>query len=263
MICFRLFLSFVLLSSSLLYATVTGNPAAPDLLTAGIWKKRSSFFSFRMEYLDDWIYQARFCDEFKLEGVTHTRTFLELSTYAGSCILNFFNRIDVYGLVGSSRLQLDEEIFTKRAFSWGVGSKMILLKYRNFFIGADAKYFATDQKPTFFLLDSEAYNIVTDYRAKYEELQGGLGIAYRLWMFTPYINATYILTRIQPAPPMILVQLPDMNERVDVELKSLINKKKWGMALGFSLIDIKKASLSFEWRAFNQNAINVSGEIRF
>lgn len=252
-----------ILSSSLLYATLSGNPAQPGMLKKGVWTKRPSWWSLRVGYLDDWVYRYRFCDEFKLDGVRHTRTFLQFSTYSGILTFNLLNHLDLYAHLGSSRMQLDEEIFSKRAFSWAVGAKLVLLKYRNFFLGADAKYFETSQKPRYFLIDGQAYNIVTDYRAKYQEAQGSMGIAYRFGMFVPYVNGTYIFTRIEPEPPIILVRFPDMDEIVDVELKSIISKKRWGIALGFSLVDSKKASLSFEWRGLNQNAVNVNGELRF
>ncbi len=245
-----------------LSAMLVGNPAQPILVEKGIWTPRY-WCSFRVGYLDDWVYKQRFRDEFKLEGVTHTRTFLKLSTYAGIATLNFKNRLDLYGIVGSSRLQIDEEIFTKRALSWAVGSKLVWLKHKNLFFGADVKYFETNQKPKYFVVDGMAYNIVSNYRLRYKEIQGALGMSYRAWMFAPYVNATYILTHIQPDPPIVLVRFPDMDEIVDLESKSIVGKKHWGMALGLTLVDSSKASLSFEWRVFNQNAIDVNGEIRF
>ncbi len=253
---------FFILSVSSVSAMFTGNPAEPNIMKKGIFIRQSPV-SFRAGYLDDWVYKQRFQDEFKMEGVTHTRTFLKLSTYAGLLTLNVLNNLDLYGIVGSSRLQIDEEIFTKRALAWGVGGKLVLFKHRNFYFGADAKYFQTNQKPRYFVVEGQPFNIVSNYRLKYKEIQAALGMSYKAWMFVPYINATYILTHIDPEPAVLLVQFPDMDEIVDIESKSIICKKRWGMALGLTLVDCSKASLAFEWRVFNQNAINVNGEIRF
>jgi hypothetical protein len=257
-----LMLYLLLLPFFSLSALFIGNPAEPALLNQGIWT-RSSWGAFRVGYLDDWVYQQRFRDEFKLEGVTHTRTHLKLSTYAGMATFNFKKRLDLYGIVGSSRLQIDEEIFTKRALSWSVGAKLVFLKHKNFFLGTDLKYFETNQKPKYFVVEGLPYNIVSNYRLKYKEIQAALGMSYRAWIFAPYINGTYILTHVDPEPAVVLVRLPDVNEIVDVESKSIICKKRWGAALGLTLIDSAKASLSFEWRFFNQNAINLNGEIQF
>jgi hypothetical protein len=252
---------FLLFSSSI-FAMLVGNPAEPALMDKGIiFKPR--VMSFRLGYTDDWVYKQRFQDEFTLQGERHTRTFSELSTYAGIATINFVKRLDIYAMMGSSRMQIDDEIFTKRAFAWSVGSKLVFLKSKNFYFGLDAKYFQTDQKPKYFVIDGEPFNIVTNYKAKYQEIQAALGMAYRTSMFSPYINGTYILTHIEPDPAVILVRFPDSDELVDLELKSVIGKKHWGMALGLTLIDISKATLALEWRVFNQNAVNVNGEIRF
>lgn len=253
---------FFLLSFFPLSAMLVGNPAQPDLFKNGLLTN-PYWLSFRVGYLDDWVYKQRFQDEFKLEGVTHTRTFMKLSTYAGLLTVNFKKWWDLYSIVGSSRMQIDEEIFTKRSLGWGVGSKLILFKKGNFYLGADALYFQTNQKPRYFVVEGFPYNIVSKFRLKYHETQASLGIAYNFRSFIPYLNGTYLHTKIEPDPSILLVRLPDVNEIVDLESKSIIAKKRWGMALGATLVGCEKISLSFEWRAFNQNALDVNGEIRF
>lgn len=254
--------AFFLLLVSPLSAMFIGNPAEPGLMKKGLWFE-SSWGSFRAGYIDDWVYQQRFQDEFTLEGITYPQTYLKFSTYAALLTLNIKNGFDLYGIVGSSRLQIDDEIFTKRALSWGVGGKFILFRKKNFYVGVDAKYFQTDQKPRYFIVEGAPYTIESNYRLKYREVQAALGISYRAWVFAPYVNGTYIFTRIEPEPAIALVRLPDANELVDVESKSIIGKERWGMALGLSLVDNSKATLAFEWRFLNQNAININGEIRF
>lgn len=239
-----------------------GNPGEPGLLEKGIVLNHD-LCSFRFGYLDDWVYKQKFQDEFTLEDSTPTRTSSELSTYAGLLTVNFKDRIDIYGLVGSSRLQIDEEIFTKRALGWGVGTKWVIFKEGNFFIGADAKYFETNQKPRYFVIEGAPYNIVSNYRLKYYEVQVAVGMAYRATPFCPYINATYISTKIKPQPNRTLIRFPDVNEVTDLPTKSVSSKYKWGMAVGLTLLDSEKASLSCEWRGFNQNAVDVNLEVRF
>jgi hypothetical protein len=160
-------------------------------------------------------------------------------------------------------MQIDKEIFTKRALGWGVGGKLILFQHAGFFLGTDVKYFETNQKPRYFVVEGLPYNIESNYRLKFHEIQAALGLAYRAWVFSPYVNGTYILTHVEPEPAVLFVRMPDMNELVDIESKSIIGQKKWGLALGLTLVDSKKASLSVEWRAINQNGIDVNGEIRF
>jgi hypothetical protein len=242
---------------------LVGNPAQPGLLKKSIVRKNPSWCSFRVGYLDDWVYKQRYLEKYPEPGIAPNQTNMKLSTYAALLTVNFKNQIDFYGIVGSSRMQLDREFFTKRALGWGVGGKLILYKHQNFFIGTDVKYFQTDQKPRYIVFEGDPYNIVSDFRLHYEELQASLGISYRAWIFAPYINATYIDNEIDPKPTIFLVRMPDENVITDIPTGTITGAKKWGMALGLTLVDCQKASLSFEWRAFNQNAIDVNGEIRF
>jgi hypothetical protein len=254
-----IFLIFI----SPLSAMLVGNLAEPALFDSGIFWKKPGWVSFRAGYLDDWVYRQTFKDEFPLDGEEVQQTFMKLSTYAGLLTFNFKKRLDIYGLVGSSRLQIDKEIFTKRALGWGVGAKVVLLKSGNFYFGADLKYFQTYQKPKYFVVESLPYNIVSYYRLKYSEYAAALGFSYKAWIFAPYLNATYIKTCLDPDPPGVLVRLPDVNEKATVPTKSVVGQHKWGMALGLTLVDSAKATLAFEWRTLNQNAIDVNGEIRF
>lgn len=254
---------FFFISNLSLFAMFTGNPAQPALLEKGLLGTKSFPLSFRVGYFDDWLYHSRCRDEFVVNGTTYSQTILKLSTYSSILTLNLKERIDVYGMVGSSRMQLDREIFTKRALSWSVGGKLILFRHHNFFIGTDVKYFETYQKPRYFVLEGLPYSVATNYRLKYQEVQGALGLAYRYGVFTPYINATYILAHIDPIPPRFYVRFPtgELSEGVDSE--SLIGHTNFGLSLGLTLAACKKGCLSLEWRAINQNAINVNGEIRF
>lgn len=258
--CLRLFFFFAL---SPLTAMLVGNPADPALLECSLLKFKPTWCSFRVGYLDDWVYQQQFQDEFELEGTSYTQTFMKLSTYAALLTWNIKERLDLYGIVGSSRMQIDREIFTKRALGWAVGGKLIFFREGNFFLGTDIKYFKTDQKPRYFVVDGLPYNVTSKYRLKYHEMQVAVGMSYRAWMFAPYLNGTYLIAKAEPVPPVLCVRLPDVDEIVDLESKSIIGQKRWGLAMGLTLVDCKKASLSFEWRAINQNAIDVNGEIRF
>lgn len=237
-----------------------GNPAEPALMERGIWSK-SSWFSFRLGYLGDWVYKQRFEQEFLIGEESHTKN--QLTTHAGIATFNFSKRLDLYAILGASRMQVDDQIYSSTAFSWCVGGKVVFLKHKNLFFGADMKFFKTDQKPNYLLIEGLPYNIVNYYRSKYYDLQGAIGVSYRLSLFAPFINATYIDTHISQDPGIITVRFPDEDELGDVPIPSMISRKKWGMSLGFSLIDISKATLAFEWRLINQNGVNVNGEIRF
>jgi hypothetical protein len=256
-------LLFFLLSISPLSAMLIGDPAQPALQTSGMFSTRPSWVSFRAGYLDDWIYQEQLRDDIEQPTDKSGQTRMQLSTYASLLTLNFTNRIDFYGIVGSSRMQLDEEMFTKGALSWGAGGKIIIFEEGNFFIGADFKYFQTDQKPRYLVFDGQAYNFVGDFRLRYTETQAAVGMAYRILICTPYIYGTYLISKLEPQPSTPLARLPDEDELADVPLRRSINQDRWGLALGLTLIDQAKATLAVEWRGFNQNAVDWNFEFRF
>jgi hypothetical protein len=257
------FVSLALLSFSSGWATLVGNPAQPALLEKSIIRSTPSWWSFRVGYFDDWIYREHFHDEFKPKVGKRSQTFVQLSTYSALLTLNFIDRVDLYGLVGSARMQIDDDVFTKRALSWGIGIKCVLYKLGNFFLGADGKYFVTHQKPQYLVFEDLPYNIYRNFELTYQEIEGAVGLSYLAWIFAPYINATYILTKILPHPEKFLVYIPDTGDLTDMDASPSESRKKWGMALGLTLTDSQKASLSLEWRTFNQDAINVNAEIRF
>lgn len=252
----------LILCSSSLCAMFTGNPANPALMEKGIVSKFSCV-SFRVGFLADWMYKQRFQEEFLIREMVHTKN--QLTTFAGMATLNFIKRLDLYSYLGASRMQVDDQIYSKDAFSWCVGSKLVFLKHKNLYFGADVKYFETDQKPKYFVVEHLPYNIVGEFRAKYFEAQGALGMTYKYSIFAPYINATYIYTHVSHFPAEVAIRFPDEDliGSTDDLPPSMICRRRWGMTLGFSLVDAAKAMLAFEWRLFNQYGINVNGELRF
>jgi hypothetical protein len=255
---------FVLLFPGALLAMLIGNPAEPSLEKEGLFISPTSWASIRIGFLEDYVYRQRFQDEFKIEGCEHTKTFAKLSTNAGMATLNFEDRVDLYGILGASRLQLNREIYSTMQFSWGFGGKLVLFEAQNFFFGLDIKYFSANQKPSYLLCEGLAFNVAGDFKFKYTETQFALGACYRYTMIAPYIYATYLISKIDPDPNVALVHWPlDTTILVDAVCKSVIAQRRWGMAVGATLLSNAKAALSVESRMINQNAIDVNLDVRF
>jgi hypothetical protein len=245
-------------------AMLAGNPAQPALQTDGIFQSPPSWWSFRVAFLEDFVYRCRFKDEEKLEeGLVSNKSFLRLSTNAGMLTFNVRNRADFYGILGSTKLQLDREIYTKGQFSWGIGTKIIIFRTENFFFSTDFKYFEFEQEPLYFVSEGLAYNLVDTFKLQYSEWQGSLGLSYKNGCICPYLFATYIQARIEPQPKFALVRMPHMNVVADVPSESVVNHRHLGLALGATITAASKTTLTVESRMFNQNAIDVNLEIRF
>ena len=255
---------FFLFSPCALAAMLIGNPAEPALEKCGIFSPPDTWVSLRIAFLEDYVYRQRFEEEYKVAGVEHTQTYAKLSTNAGMATVNFEDRVDLYGIFGASRLQLNQEIYSKMQFSWGFGGKLILFEAKNLYFGLDIKYFAANQEAIYLLSQGLPFNIVGDFALNYSETQFALGTCYRHSLIAPYLYATYLISKINPDPAIALVRWPlDSTFLIDAEVRSVVARRRWGLAVGATLISGSKTTLSVESRMFNQNAINVNLDVRF
>jgi hypothetical protein len=248
-----------------LRAMLIGNPAEPSLEKIGLITNKDTWVSVRVAFLEDYVYRQRFKDEFKIDGMEATKTFAKLSTNAGTLTLNFENRLDLYGILGASRLQLNQEMYSSMQFSWGFGGKLVLFETQNLYFGVDIKYFNANQTPRYFLVEGLPFNLADPrFQFKYTETQFALGMSYRYTLIAPYIYTTYLISKIDPHPTIALVRWPfDSALLIDAECKSAVATRRWGLAVGATLLSGSKSALTVESRMFNQNAIDVNLEIRF
>jgi hypothetical protein len=256
-------LFFTLLWPTLLCAIWVGNPGQPGLLTHGVAWDKTRNWSVRLGYLSDYVYNQRFRDEKMFDDLLDEPTYVRLSTDSALITLNFKRKIDLYALLGSSQLQVDHEVYSSRQFSWGVGGKAVIFRSHQFRIGIDAKYFSSAQSPQFFLDDGQAYNITSPFDFDYSEIQLALGLSYSTRFLSPYVQATYLYAKIDPDPSFAIVRLPTAPILIDVDSNSVLGRKRWGLALGMTLLARETISLSLEARLLNQNGVDVSGELRF
>lgn len=245
------------------HCMVIGNPAQPALQKKGIFWVEPKGFSFRVAYLQDYVYKQLFQEELQFDACTVSSDRLKLWTQGAMLTANLKDHLDVYGILGGQRLEINKDVITKQQFSWGIGGKLVFFHKGNFRAGCDLKYLKSDQKPCFFQCDHLAYNVTSNFLFNYSEIQAALGLSYKTKHFSPYANASYLISKLRAVPPSVTVRLPMQNIEVDVNAKSIIGRDRFGMALGATVTDRKRASLSLEWRSFNQNAIDISGDLRF
>lgn len=259
---YKIALLFSVCASSI-QGMLIGNPAEPGLQKNGILIPPPSWCSLRVGYLDDCVYRQRYKEFRVINEDSTSKSFVKIYTHSALITLNFHDRLDLYGLLGSSRLILDREIFTRSNFSWGIGGKLLICEYGNFSLGTDIKYFQANYSYINYLVsDGTPYKVVGPFTLKYDETQLALGICYKTNLIAPYINATYLISEIEPDPGIILIRLSS-TDLVDSPISSITTQRRWGLAVGASLVSSSKATLSVESRMFNQNAIDVNLEIRF
>ncbi|MDE3055488.1 MAG: hypothetical protein KGI80_02155 [Verrucomicrobiota bacterium] len=246
-----------------LSAMLVGNPAEPALETEGIFTSPAAWCTLRLAFFEDYIYYQRLVEKFTVEGNSERSSFARLGTSAGILTLNCKNRLDLYGIGGGSKLQVNEQTFTSTAPCWGGGGKWLFLRTHNIFGSVDVKYFSTDQTPRYFLEEGLAYVPVGDTELSYTETQVAVGLSFLTKPLSPYIYGTYLTAKLTPHPTKILVRIPQDDFLGDALLNTEESQRHFGMALGATFVSGEKISLAVESRLFNQNALDAKLEVRF
>jgi hypothetical protein len=245
------------------FAFMFGNPGQPWLMTDGILFDYH-LCSLRAAFLDDYVYSQCFEGQAKLDMPMNKPPIARLSSETALISANIARRLDINGIVGNARLELDREFYFENQIAWGVGAKALLFQGEKILIGCDVKTFQTDQKPTYIVSTGIPLGIASDFIFSYQEYQAALGISYLAGLFSPYILGTYIFSKIVPSR-YILLRIPGMPGLFEPEdrIPTFFSRNDWGVAVGATLRMSDKGTLSIESRFLNQNAIDASLEMRF
>jgi hypothetical protein len=240
-----------------------GNPGQPGLTNEGILSYKKSSYSLRASYSNDYVYSQQFQGQFNLDIEEEKPPINKLSSEIAQITLNYIKRVDIYGIIGSSKLQIDKEMYFQNELAWGAGAKFVVIQSGNFLIGWDFKYFQTNQNPTYLVSSGIPVDLASDLILSYQEYQTALGLSYKSERFYPYLAATYLSAKISPNQTKFLIKLPGMEELLDANTKSYINSNSLGLAVGGTLMIGEIGTLTIESRFINQNAIDVSFDIHF
>jgi len=255
-----IFCSFIFIFFNTLQGLVVGNPSDPCLYSNGlIFNKKN--YSIKGSYLYNNIYKGRFEDVIK--NLESTPSDIKIALIASVLTFNLYNFLDLYVILGTTNIQIDQMIYTDRRFAWGAGFKSLIFKIKNFDFSIDGKYFETSQKPQYFIVEKEVYPLMSSFEQKLEEYQASVAMSYKTNLLVPYIGSTFLYSTITPNPKGGYLKLPGGGKLFFVTTDS-ITRKKWGMVLGTSVINKKKqANLNIETRVFDQNAFAFIGTLCF
>ncbi|EKE22094.1 MAG: major outer membrane protein [uncultured bacterium] len=257
-ISFSIFIMFSVIN---LHGIIVGNPSDPCLYTNGLISSCAKNYSFRISYLYNNVYKGKFQDKFPT--LSSTPSDIRYLLQASIATFNIYNRLDLYAILGTTNLQIDQMVYTNRKFAWGAGFKVLLYKQNCFDLSLDGKYFQTNQKPQYFVVDKSVYPLATSLQQTLEEYQASLALSYKTNFLIPYIGTTFLYSVITPEPKGGLLTLPG-GESLFFDTSDSISREKWGMALGISIINKKnQANLNIETRIFDQNAFSFLGTLRF
>lgn len=258
----KVYLSIILLlSAKNLFGLIVGNPSDPALYANGLIFSGAKNYSLRIGYLYNHMYKGKFEDKFPT--LPSTSSDIKYLLQASAAIINLHNRLDLYAILGTVNLRIDQMVYTDRRFAFGAGFKAIFFKINRFDLSLDGKYFQTNQKPQYLVVEKNVFPLASSFEQKLEEYQASLSLSYKTNLLIPYIGSTYLYSTITPDPKGGLITLPG-GGLLFFDTSDSITKNRWGMVIGVSIINKKnQAALNIETRVFDQNAFAFLGTIRF
>jgi len=279
-----------LLTCGAAYALPVGNPSEASLFLHGAWWDNCGTacfdpcdpcfnwcdaLSFRLGFYGDYVYNRHLQvrgDDDDDDGKRVDRT--EIFTNAAYLALNFFDRVDAFATLGSTRLHIrtrgsvfglvdtGTEAFFESHFSWSVGARATVWECNCFAVGVEGQYFRTCPKLDALLVyDSVSIPLEDfDIHGKHHEWQVGLGASYRFATpsvaLVPYVAVDWSWSRLKFGH--------EEDFTVDgLTFNGLRAKKLWGWAIGTTLTVCDMVGVTVEGRFANEKAIYVNGEFRF
>lgn len=247
-------------------------------------------FSFRAGYYGDFVFQRSM--EIDRHEASDFIENTEIFTNAGYLILNIWDRLDLFATLGATNIFLDTnassfrlsstallsgnrfELETETAFSWSIGARVILWQCGCTYLGAEAQYFASHP-------DIERVSLHTplgsagpsptnsaypddNISLKYREWQFGLALAHRINNLIPYVGIKWAHAQMDMDDARFtFIGITDPSATATINLHDLESRKDVGYAIGVTLTDCSKKSLTIEARFADEKALHINGQIRF
>jgi major outer membrane protein len=282
----KLFMTMLtVLASGAAYALPVGNPSDASLLCDGlIWEGHCGdpcdpsltwcdAFSLRVGFYGDYVFNRHLKDDTNELDKKIERT--EIYTNAAFLAANFWDRFDIFSALGASNISINTnasvfnnafngtrfELETDSRFSWSLGGRGTIWECGCTSLGAEVQYFFTQPKVRRLSIAAIDSIYPSHIDAKYREWQIGAGLSHRINIFVPYIAVKWSHAKLDFDNAVFSFVNPATIG--GVELVDLDNRRGWGFAVGVSLVDCEKTSLTVEGRFGDEKALYVNGQIRF
>lgn len=255
-----------MVASTTLYAAPVGNTSAPELIQEGFFISCDSWINFRVGYEGDFVADGRMKQFDQGHGRVDS---YQQDTNSGTFTLNILDRLDIYGVFGSSRTQADWrfsdlaartvtriDMETKYNFLWGAGARAILYEWCNTSLGLGGRYSSCNYHPVWLTADGLVQPVAGTH-FDWREWQINLDVSYKIDLFTPYIGLKYsnARTRLKNFAISISQDLTGTN--------SFENRIPVGLYVGCTLSTGQYFMLNIEGRLIDEEAVTISGDLRF
>ena len=250
---------------SLLDAAPVGNTAAPQILEDGFFIPSDCWVDLRAGYEGDFVTDGRMKQ--RKQGSGRVDDYSQ-NTNSGTITLNILDRLDLYGVLGSSRtcaewrfLDAEENVHnaeweTRNDFLWGVGGRAILFEWGKCDLGFGGRYSSSSYRPLWLTVDGVDES-VSGAHSHWREWQLNLDVSYHIDIFTPYAGVKYSNSRNLLGGFSVAISSSGAGSN---EFK---NRVPVGLYLGCGLSTGKYFMLNIEARLIDEEAVTVSGDLRF
>src|SRR3990167_4628498 len=255
---------FFLLAIPGLFSAPVGNPAAPLLIREGFLIPASSWINLRGGYEGDFVGDGKL--EQTIDGTGRVDTFQQY-TNSGTVILNILERLDVFGVFGSSRVLTDWRFETGSTitqiqletfydFLWGVGARGVVFEWDKICLGIGWRYSFCNYTPSWLTTNAVPVSI-GNTQLRWREWQIDLALSYKIDLFTPYLGVKYSNAHAKLGVFSIPISASETGAN------QFTNRTPVGMVIGCSISNGKYFMLNIEGRLFDEDAVTISGELRF
>ena len=255
--------SFFLISSSL-FASPVGNPSFPELLQQGFAIPENNWINFRLGYEGDFVGDARMTQTEESSGRVDN---FKQDTNSGTVTLNIMDRLDLYGVFGSTRICSDwrftttgttqrAQVETNYQFLWAVGARASLYRWGCTTLGLGGRYSASDLKPSWIAINGTP---AATGSASFDWMQWqvDLDLSYKIDLFIPYIGVKYLNAKVKTGT------YPEAVSSDGSGSLHMKNRTPVGIVVGCTLTTGKYFMLNVEGRLIDEEAATISGDLRF
>jgi hypothetical protein len=202
-------------------ALYNGNPAFLQLPEEGVYFAKEAWLSLRLGYEGDFVFDR------KMNKHVHRFKILE---NLGVATLGFSERVEVYGGLGSFSAKFHENN-SGQQLVWKAGARVLVWQSGDTFLTAHLGY-------------QQASSV-------YREIAGGVGIARKFDIFSPYIGVEASSAKAK------------IKKRSEINSSTLHSRTPVGFFFGCGLSPGTRVIVNVEARLIDEQAVTVSGDMRF
>lgn len=251
-------------AASSLFAAPVGNPSAPQLIEEGFFISRDSWVDLRAGYEGDFVSDGRL-KQYK-HGSGRVDSFAQ-DTNAGTVTLNILDRLDLYALFGSSRVRSEwrfntggganiADLETLYNFLWGLGARGILFEWGAAALGLGGRYEHANYSNVWLTINGSS-TPANGTHLKWREWQIDLDLSYKIDIFTPYIGVKYSSAKSNVGTFGVPIASDGSGTN------QFENRTPVGVFIGCTLSTGKYFMLNVEGRLVDEEAVTISGDVRF